>query len=91
MQQVEPADVMKLIKRSEVLSNSVRARLYVKSDLDFCKRGGIEESRKKRQRSAADSFSSPRELDLESMSVGEIRTELRSLGAYYNKISHKTP
>lgn len=56
------------------------ARAYVKADVAYWQGGGIQESGNKRQRSAAGSVNASRELDLESMSVGQIRTELRFLG-----------
>ncbi|EEC08264.1 conserved hypothetical protein, partial [Ixodes scapularis] len=60
------ADALKLAKRSEAPSNSAHARAYVKSDVDYWQGGGIEESRRKRQRSAEESFRASREINMES-------------------------
>lgn len=72
--------MLKLAIRTETFSNDVSTRAYVKADVVHRQGGVIQESQKKRQRSAAGSFNASRELVLESMSVGQMRTDLRFLG-----------
>lgn len=55
-------------------------RSYIKRDDEYWKSGGIQDSRRKRQRSAMELPTASPVVDIESMSAGELRTELRSLG-----------
>ncbi|KAH7939112.1 hypothetical protein HPB52_006146 [Rhipicephalus sanguineus] len=74
-------DALRLSKRLEDDSDETPRRPYHKTDEEYWREGGIEESRKRRERiSVIPSAQEPSNVDPQVMTPGELRTELAARG-----------
>ncbi|KAL1482502.1 hypothetical protein MTO96_033749 [Rhipicephalus appendiculatus] len=76
-----PTDALRLSKRLEDDTEERHRRPYHKSDEEYWYEGGIQESRKRRERiSVIPSAQQPPNADQQQMTPGELRTELAARG-----------